>query len=89
MADSKHDSTNVPLLSEKHSGIPESLLEKAQEAKAHVLSVTTKIQGARKRALAYPPGVEVKIFDQAVDELREQLGSDHVVLNDQPLKDGW
>jgi hypothetical protein len=89
MAGSKDDSTYVPLLSEKHSGIPEWLLEKAQQAKAHALSVTTKIQDTRKRAPAYPPGVDVKVFDQAVDELREQLGTDHVTLNDQPLKDGW
>ncbi|KAI0437181.1 hypothetical protein F4803DRAFT_571240 [Xylaria telfairii] len=89
MADSKNDSTYVPLLSEKHSGIPEWLLGKAQEAKAHALSVATKVQGPRQRGPVYPPGVEESVFDKAIDELREQLGSDHVVLNDQPLQDGW
>lgn len=89
MAGAKDDSTYVPLLSETHSGIPEWLLEKAQQAKAHVLSTTTKIQGTKQRTLAYPLGVEARIFDEAVDELREQLGREHVVLNDQPLKDGW
>lgn len=36
-----------------------------------------------------PPGVEESVFRKALDELREQLGPDHVVLNDQPLQDGW
>lgn len=90
MSDSKDGSTYVPLLSEKHSGIPEGLLEKAQWAKAHAASVTTKPPNTtRRRALAYPPGVEEKVFDEAVDALRGELGADHVVLNDQPLVDGW
>ncbi|KAJ2987802.1 hypothetical protein NUW58_g4311 [Xylaria curta] len=89
MANSKDDSTYVPLLSEKHSGIPEYLLEKAQHAKAHVLSVTTKIPSTRQRAPVYPPGVEESVFNKAIDDLREQLGSAQVVLNDQPLEDGW
>ncbi|KAI1168518.1 hypothetical protein F5B18DRAFT_595420 [Nemania serpens] len=89
MAGAQDDSTYVPLLSERHSGIPEWLLEKAQQAKAHVLSTATKPQGTKPRTLAYPLGVEKGIFDKAVDELREQLGAEHVALNDQPLKDGW
>ncbi|KAI1187093.1 vanillyl alcohol oxidase [Nemania serpens] len=88
MASAQDDSTYVPLLSEKHSGIPEWLLEKAQQAKAHVLSTTTKTQGPRQRTLPYPLGVEERVFDKAIDELREQLGGEHVTLNDQPLKDG-
>ncbi|KAI0400373.1 hypothetical protein F4802DRAFT_498718 [Xylaria palmicola] len=88
MADPRDDTTHVPLLPETHSGIPRSLLEKAKEAKAHVLSVRTKTTGARKKGLAYPPGVEANVFDGAIDELRGQLGADHVVLNDQPLQDG-
>ncbi|KAI1421685.1 hypothetical protein F5Y12DRAFT_718186 [Xylaria sp. FL1777] len=89
MADNKDDSKYVPLLSETHSGIPEFLLEKAQQAKAHVLSVRTKTQDTKRRAPVYPPGVEESVFDKAVGELREQLGTDQVVLNDQPLEDGW
>ncbi|GAW26311.1 putative vanillyl-alcohol oxidase [Rosellinia necatrix] len=89
MADSANDTIHVPLLSEKHSGIPERLLEKAQHAKAHALSVVTKVQGARHRALAYPPGVEERVFADAVKELRTKLGEDYVVHNDQPLEDGW
>ncbi|KAI0907038.1 hypothetical protein F4823DRAFT_604387 [Ustulina deusta] len=89
MADLNDDSKYVPLLSERHSGIPEWLLEKAVEAKAHVLSVRTKIQDTKQRTPVYPPGVEGSVFDKAVDELREQLGTDQVVLNDRPLEDGW
>ncbi|KAI1349860.1 hypothetical protein F5Y01DRAFT_316361 [Xylaria sp. FL0043] len=89
MAHLKDDSTYVPLLTEKHTGIPERLLEKAKDAKAHVLSVRTKIQGTKQRTSVYPPGVEEGVFDKAVEEIREQLGADQVVLNDQPLEDGW
>ncbi|KAI0805304.1 hypothetical protein GGR55DRAFT_288411 [Xylaria sp. FL0064] len=89
MAHLKDDSTYVPLLSEKHTGIPKRLLEKAKEAKAHVLSVRTKVQGTKQRTSVYPPGLEEGVFDKAVKEIREQLGADQVVLNDQPLEDGW
>ncbi|KAI3337199.1 vanillyl alcohol oxidase [Xylariaceae sp. AK1471] len=89
MSSSEANSKYVPLLSEKYSGIPECLLEKAQHAKAHALSVTTKTQSTRQRAPVYPQGVEEGVFDKAVDELREELGAAHVILNDQPLKDGW
>ncbi|KAI0410225.1 hypothetical protein F5X98DRAFT_360016 [Xylaria grammica] len=89
MADSKDDSTYVPLLSERHSGIPEWLLEKAQQAKMHALSSATEDQTPRRRATVYPPGVEESVFIEAVNELREQLGTDQVVLNDQLLHDGW
>jgi hypothetical protein len=81
--------TSVPLLSEKHSGIPEWLLDKAREAKAHALSVTTKIDSTEPRVVAYPQGIETHVFDKAIDELGKEIGTENVVLNDQPLKDGW
>jgi len=86
---SSSSSASVPLLSEKYSGIPEWLLDKAREAKAHALSVTTKIDSTEPRAVAYPPGVEKHVFNEALDELARELGTENVVLNDQPLKDGW
>jgi hypothetical protein len=89
MSNSKNDSTYVPLLSEKHSGIPEWLLEKAQHAKLHASSVTTKTLSPSQRTPVYPQGVEQRVFDEAINELRRELGADHVILNDQPLKDGW
>ncbi|KAI0200656.1 hypothetical protein F4808DRAFT_427412 [Astrocystis sublimbata] len=89
MAESNHDGTHVPLLSEKYSGIPESLYEKAKAAKAHAQSVKTKIQGKRQRGIVLPPGTEEPVFRNAIDELRGQLGLDQVALNDQDLQDGW
>ncbi|KAI8628720.1 vanillyl alcohol oxidase [Xylariaceae sp. FL1651] len=89
MANSKDDNLYVPLLSEKHSGIPEFLLEKAQKAKAQALAVATKTQSTKERSLVYPQGVEKDDFDKALNELREQLGAEHVDTNDKPLKDGW
>ncbi|KAI1268377.1 vanillyl alcohol oxidase [Xylariaceae sp. FL1019] len=83
MAGSQQDELNVPLLAEKHSGIPDYLL-KAQQAKAQALAVTTKTQGPRQRNAVYPQGVEENVFDGALDELRGQLGAEFVELNDNP-----
>ncbi|KAI0018965.1 hypothetical protein F4780DRAFT_793775 [Xylariomycetidae sp. FL0641] len=81
--------SSIPLLSEKHSGIPANLLEKAKQAKADVLGVRTKEQSARKRGQVIPQGVTEDVFNHAMDELRDQLGAEHVEINDKPLDDGW
>ncbi|KAI7968363.1 hypothetical protein EIK77_010533 [Talaromyces pinophilus] len=79
----------TPTLSEKHSGIPSRLYEKAQYAKSLILDIATKEQNDRKRGVAIPAGVEKNTYMKAIDELAEQLGKENVGLNDQPLKDGW
>ncbi|RAO74057.1 uncharacterized protein BHQ10_010069 [Talaromyces amestolkiae] len=79
----------TPTLSEKHSGIPSRLYEKAQYAKSLILDIATKEQNDRKRGVAIPAGVEKNTYMKAIDELSEQLGKENVELNDQPLKDGW
>ncbi|KAI0122377.1 putative vanilly-alcohol oxidase [Daldinia grandis] len=81
--------SDVPLLSEKHSGIPEFLLEKAREAKAGIFETRTKPKATRDRRPVIPPGVEEQVFVTALGELGQQLGQDHVERNDKPLKDGW
>ncbi|KAF3399468.1 Vanillyl-alcohol oxidase [Talaromyces pinophilus] len=79
----------TPTLSEKHSGIPSRLYEKAQYAKSLILDIATKEQNDRKRGVAIPAGVEKNTYMKAIDELAQQLGKENVELNDQPLKDGW
>ncbi|KAI0007142.1 putative vanilly-alcohol oxidase [Xylariaceae sp. FL0662B] len=80
--------SDVPLLSEKHSGIPDYLLEKAREAKADIFETRTKPRLARNRLPVIPQGVSEQVFFDALDELREQLGTDNVEVNDKPLRDG-
>ncbi len=46
-----------PTLSEKYSGIPSNLLEKAKAAKFHVYENQTKVVKDRTKGLACPPGV--------------------------------
>lgn len=79
----------TPLLSEKHSGVPTRLFEKAQKAKSSILDIATKKEGCRKRALAIPQGVKKSTFLKAIDELSRNLGRENVELVDQPLRDGW
>jgi hypothetical protein len=79
----------TPLLSEKHSGVPARLFEKAQHAKSLILNIATKKQVSRKRSPAVPQGVEKATFLKALEELSQQLGKENVEIADQPLKDGW
>ncbi|KAK7425138.1 hypothetical protein QQX98_000052 [Neonectria punicea] len=79
-----------PTLSERYSGIPERLLGKARGVKALVYQNQTKeAHRERLRVPALPDGISPAAFDKAIQELRTQLGDDHVVINDQPLIDGW
>ncbi|KAI1344139.1 hypothetical protein F5Y15DRAFT_410990 [Xylariaceae sp. FL0016] len=89
MSSTGQDPSHIPLLSEKHSGIPEYLHEKAQEIKAEILNRRTKTAGPRKRGTVVPQGIDESAFVSALNELREQLGSEHVDINDKPLDDGW
>lgn len=79
----------TPLLSQKHSGVPERLFDKAQKAKSLILEIATKEERPRKRTPAIPQGIERAAFLRAIDELRGVLGEHNVELVDQPLKDGW
>ncbi|KAJ5678798.1 vanillyl-alcohol oxidase [Penicillium macrosclerotiorum] len=77
----------TPLLSEKHNGIPARLFNKAQQAKSAILSIATKAQSKRTQ-VALPQGVTEIKFHNAIDELRGQLGKEHVELVTN-LVDGW
>ncbi|KAI1469086.1 putative vanilly-alcohol oxidase [Daldinia caldariorum] len=81
--------SEVPLLSENHSGIPEFLLEKAWKAKVGIFETRTKPKATKERRPVIPPGVEEQVFATALDELSKQLGQGNVERNDKELKDGW
>lgn len=79
----------TPLLSEKHSGVPARLYDKAQKAKSLIFNISTKVQDRRRRSPAIPQGIGKARFLEAIDELARQLGRENVEIVDQPLKDGW
>ena len=82
--------TDPPTLQQKHSGIPERLLDKARAAKARAFeNLTIDISSPRKSLPVLPKGVKQASFDKAIAELGEALGKENVVINDKPLVDGW
>lgn len=89
MSSSAKAQSDVPLLSEKHSGIPDFLLEKAKEMKAATFKLKTKTESPRARLPVIPHGVKEQVFLDALAELRGQLGAANVERNDKPLVDGW
>ncbi|KAG4217526.1 hypothetical protein PC116_g33993 [Phytophthora cactorum] len=89
MSFSDEAQSDVPLLSEKHSGIPEFLLDKARKAKAGIFETRTKPKTTKDRRPVIPPGVDEQVFDTALSELGKQLGQANVERNDKQLKDGW
>ena len=79
-----------PTLEERYSGIPERLLDKARKTKKQTFQNQTKgLRDLRTRLPVLPQGVNEGTFNQAIEDLRNRLGADNVVINDQPLSDGW
>ena len=86
--------TPTPTLSEKvPSGIPERLLPIADAVKERFWKGKTledsfpRTKGVELPIL--PPDISRDKFNNAIGKLREQIGEENVVLNDQPLVDGW
>ncbi|KAJ4298800.1 hypothetical protein N0V88_003833 [Collariella sp. IMI 366227] len=88
MSSSQKANVDVPTLPETHSGIPPFLLEKAKVVKQQILEQDTKPQNKRRRSLAVPQGIERDDFVKALVDLQDQLGAEHVEINDKPLQDG-
>ncbi|KIW89089.1 uncharacterized protein Z519_10574 [Cladophialophora bantiana CBS 173.52] len=90
MSTSSSSGVVLPQYPATYSGIPERLLHKAIREKSRIWKNQTKeAQTPRERGLAIPPGIGRSDFLQALEELAQTLGKEHVVLNDQPLEDGW
>ncbi|KAF2015130.1 vanillyl alcohol oxidase [Aaosphaeria arxii CBS 175.79] len=79
-----------PALTERHSGIPSRLYGIAQEAKNRLYSNKTVPESVPRRAdVRLPPDTTRDEFDIAIAALKRDIGDDNVVLNNQPLVDGW
>ena len=79
-----------PVYPAVYSGIPERLVTKAIRDKTRIWEHQSKeFQTPRKRGLAIPAGIGRSEFLKALGELAQKLGKEHVVVNDQPLEDGW
>ncbi|KUI57788.1 hypothetical protein VP1G_05073 [Cytospora mali] len=85
----EESNSDVPILGQKHSGIPEYLLDKAREAKKGIFETRTKPLNERSRLPVVPLGIDRDKFFEALDELRQEIGPENVELNDKPLRDGW
>lgn len=83
----KQNITRPPLLSEKHNGISERLLDQAHKAKIGIFEIATKPQSNRTQ-IALPQGVSRSAFDQAIQKLQSQIGQENVELVTK-LVDGW
>lgn len=80
----------TPLLSERHSGVPSRLVEEARIARATLYGNRTLASSCpRVRSVRLPPDTTEAAFATAIKELQQAIGADNVVLNDQPLVDGW
>lgn len=94
MATSKYDAVigPIPALSEtKHSGLPARLAEIGKQSKARIYSnKTVLIPHKRDQDVpVLPPDITRATFNEAIADLRAQVGHDNVELNDKPLEDGW
>jgi hypothetical protein len=80
-----------PTLATKHSGLPDRLLALGTESKARLLSNRTLPESVPRRGELprLPPDTTRAEFDQAIAELKQILGDEHVEINDKPLVDGW
>jgi hypothetical protein len=89
MSFAEEANSDVPTLPGTHSGIPVYLLDKARQAKEGIFEGRTKPQNERQRLPVVPQGVKKDNFLKALADLQEQLGTEHVEINDKPLRDGW
>jgi hypothetical protein len=89
MSFAEEANSDVPTLPGTHSGIPVYLLDKARQAKEGIYEGRTKPQNERHRLPVVPQGIERDDFLKALADLQKQLGTEHVEVNDKPLRDGW
>ncbi|KIJ54475.1 vanillyl alcohol oxidase [Sphaerobolus stellatus SS14] len=76
------------------SGAPTRLLADAKALKQRFYQSGTIHAGSRHKdddglLPILPPDITRNAFNKAIAELKQALGEDSVVLNDQPLIDGW
>ena len=88
MANTRKEFSEIPLLAEKYSGIPDRLLHKARDVKCMFLASNT-VEKQCQRLPAIPQGIQQDEFFRALDELSNQMGAENVEIIDKLLDDGW
>lgn len=83
--------SSPPSLSSNYSGVPDRLAEAGIESKTRLLTKRTLPETSPRKldVPRLPPDTTRAEFNQAVDELKQILGAEHVAVNDKPLVDGW
>lgn len=80
----------TPLLGARHDGVPTRLTKEAAAARQRLYgNRTLPASKARLRPARLPPDISEQGFATAVKELQQSIGAENVVVNDQPLIDGW
>ncbi|KAL1881717.1 hypothetical protein Plec18167_003316 [Paecilomyces lecythidis] len=64
------------------------LFDKATQAKAAIWDIATKPEEKKVKRIAIPQGIEEAKFFEAIEDLKSQLGTEHVELVEK-LVDGW
>ena len=88
MANTARGLSEIPLLAEKHSGIPGRLLGKARDVKSMFMA-NSRVGKQSQRSPVIPQGIQQDEFFRALDELSSQLGAENVEIVDRLLDDGW
>jgi hypothetical protein len=84
------NSSKIPSMDTKHSGVPARLKDEADAAKERLYSLKTLPDNIpRKSNVRLPPDTSQEKFDTAIAALKKLLGNNGVELNDKPLVDGW
>lgn len=85
------DLTPPPTIQDVYSGGPARLSREAGVVKNLLYnSRTLPIQQKRRSALRLPPDISLEVFNDAIQNLKSQIGEDNVAVNDtDSLQDGW
>lgn len=83
--------TPPPTVDDVYSGAPSRLAQEASSVKALLShSRTLPSKQSRQPTVRLPPDVTLEDFSTAIQDLRDQIGEENVVVNDADhLDDGW
>lgn len=80
-----------PTIDDVYSGSPKRLAKEAVAVKDLLYSSRTlPFKQSRRATLCLPPGISREVFNDAIRDLRGQIGEGNVIVNDTKyLEDGW
>lgn len=85
------DLTTPPTIDDVYCGTPARLSQEAGSVKSLLYgSRTLPVKQLRRSALRLPPDVSLEAFNDAIQDLKAQIGDANVTVNDaDQLQDGW